>query len=266
MSGAAQSLLEVSGLGLSFAGLKALDDVSLRVEPGKLVAIIGPNGAGKTSLFNCISGVYRPQQGSICFGGRDITHLPPHRITALGVGRMFQNLALFEHLTTLENLQLGRHHLYRTSWWHDALWSPRARREEIAHRERVEQIIDFLNLERYRKLPVGVLPYGVLKRIELGRALCMEPKLLLLDEPAAGLNHEETEDLARYLLDVSEELGVTQVLIEHELRFVLDLADEVVVLDFGRRIASGTPEQIREDPAVIEAYVGGTSAPQVAAS
>ncbi len=248
--------LEIEDVGLWFAGVRALDGVSLAVDRGALVAVIGPNGAGKTSLFNCISGFYRPQRGRIRLSERDITRLPPHRIASLGVARMFQNLALFENLTVLDNLLIGRHHLYRRHFWSNLLWLPGTQREEVAHRRRVEEVIDFLHLERYRATPVLILPYGVRKRIELGRALCMEPELLLLDEPTAGLNQEETEDMARYLLDIKEELGITQILIEHELRFVLDLAERVAVLDFGQKIAEGTPEEIRRDPAVIEAYIG----------
>ncbi len=235
-------LLRVEGVSLSFAGVKALDRVDLEVPRGGLVAVIGPNGAGKTSLFNCISGVYRPTAGAVRLDGVDLVGRPPQKVAALGVARMFQNLALFEHLTVLENLQLGRHHLYQSRWWHDVWMLPKARREEVAHRRRVEEVIEFLELERVRKMPAGILPYGILKRVELGRALCAEPRLLLLDEPAAGLNREETEDLAAYLLDVRRELGVTLVLIEHDLRFVLDLADRVTVLDFGERIAEGTPD------------------------
>lgn len=257
-------LLEAHGISLSFRGVRALEDVSLVVPGGTMVAVIGPNGAGKTSLFNCISGVYRPDTGSIRLGGQDITSLPPHRIAARGVGRMFQNLALFEHLTTLDNLLLGRHHLYRSGWFGDLLWSRASRRQEVAHRQAVEVIIEFLELERYRQTPIGILPYGVLKRIELGRALAMEPRVLLLDEPAAGLNREETEDLARFLLDIREELGITQVLIEHDLRFVLELADRVQVLDFGRTIAEGTPEEIRQDARVNEAYTGSMAAQEPA--
>jgi len=177
----------------------------------------------------------------------------------MGVGRMFQNLALFEHLTTLDNLLLGCHHRYESRWWQDAIWSRRTRDEEVRHREAVEEVIDFLDLARYRRMPVGILPYGVLKRIELGRALAMKPDLLLLDEPAAGLNHEETEDLACYMMDVGRELRITQLLIEHELRFVLDLADRVVVLDFGTKIAEELPGEVAEHPRVIEAYVGGAT-------
>ncbi len=250
-------LLEIGDLSLSFAGVKALRDVSLSINEGELVAIIGPNGAGKTSLFNCISGAYRPQAGSIRLRGDELVGMKPDRIASLGVARMFQNLALFDHLTVLENLLLGRHYRYETRWWHDLFWSPRTQHEEVRHRRFAEEIIDFLNLELYRKTPVGILPYGVLKRVELGRALCMEPSLLLLDEPAAGLNQEETEDLARYLLDIKEQMGVTQVLIEHELRFVLELADRVAVLDFGQKIADGSPSEIKTNVAVTEAYVGG---------
>jgi len=257
----ATPLLEVRSVGLTFSGITALRDVSLAVARGELVAIIGPNGAGKTSLFNCISGAYRPTSGQVRLAGRSLARDPPHVIAGLGVGRMFQNLALFDHLTVLDNLLLGRHHLIRSTFLHDLFWFGRTRREEVRHRDKVEAMIDFVHLERYRKTPVGILPYGVKKRIELARALCMEPTLLLLDEPAAGRNAEETEDMARYLLDIKEELGITQLLIEHELRFVLELADRVVVLNFGEKIAEGPPAEIQTHPAVIAAYVGATPTP-----
>ena len=251
------SFLSLDSVSLSFAGVRALDGISLQVEQGAFMAVIGPNGAGKTSLFNCISGVYRPQKGSIKLGGEELTALAPHRIAGLGVARMFQNLALFENLSVLDNLLVGRHHLFNSGVMASLFWLPSAQREEVAHRTKVEEIIEFLNLEKYRKTPVQILPYGVRKRVELGRALAMEPSLLLLDEPTAGLNQEETEDMARYLLDIQTELGVTQILIEHELRFVMDLSDRIMVLDFGKTIAEGEPEEISEHPAVIEAYVGG---------
>lgn len=247
--------LTIDKVTLAFAGIKALTDISLTVARGELVAIIGPNGARKTSLFNCISGAYRPT-GSIKLGDRELVGEKPHDIASLGVGRMFQNLALFDHLSVLDNLLLGRHTRMKTSLISDALFVFRTRREEVAHREVVERFIDFVHLERFRKTPVGILPYGVKKRVELARALCMEPTLLLLDEPAAGLNAEETEDLARYLLDIKEELGVTQLLIEHELRFVLELADRVAVLNFGQKIAEGPPTEIQRHPAVLAAYIG----------
>lgn len=253
------AFLEIDDVGLSFAGVRALDGVSLTAERGQLVAVIGPNGAGKTSLFNCISGVYRPTNGKIHLDGKNTTRMPPHDIAAMGVARMFQNLALFENLTVLDNLLIGRHHLYKKPFWSNMLWMRGSRAEELDHRRRAEEIIDFLHLEKYRKIPVMILPYGVRKRVELGRALCMEPKLLMLDEPTAGLNQEETEDMARYILDIKDELNVTQILIEHELRFVLDLADKVAVLDFGQKIAEGPPEEVRTHPAVIEAYIGGAA-------
>ncbi len=248
--------LVLQDLVLRFAGITALDGVSLTVRAGTLQALIGPNGAGKTSLFNCISGVSVPQEGSIRFGDHDLRALRPHDRASVGVARMFQNLAVFPQLTVLENLLLGRHHLWRSSWLADALSLPSARREEVRHRAAAEEIIESLVLEAVRKTPAGVLPYGVLKRVELGRALAMEPTLLLLDEPAAGLNQEETEDLARVLLDVHEERGLTMLLIEHDLGFVLDLADRVAVLDFGRLVAEGSPAGIAADPAVQAAYVG----------
>ncbi len=250
-------MLSVQDISLSFSGVKALDGVSIEAESGDLLAVIGPNGAGKTSLFNCISGVYQPQKGDVRLEGDSLLQYSAHDIASKGVARMFQNLALFDQMTVLDNMLLGSHHLYKTPWWKNLMFGKAARREEIEHRERIEDIIDFLHLEQYRKMPVGILPYGILKRVELGRALAMQPKLLLLDEPAAGLNSEETEDMARYILDIKEELGITQILIEHELHMVLDLADHIAVLDFGKRIAFGSPDEIRKDPAVIEAYLGG---------
>jgi branched-chain amino acid transport system ATP-binding protein len=249
-------LLELDRVKLQFSGIVALDGVSMTVEECSVHAIIGPNGAGKTSLFNCVSAIYRPTAGDVRLRGRRIDRMAPHQVAGLGVARMFQNLALFENLTVLENLLIGRHHLVRTGMLAQMLRLPAAVRSEIAHRRRVAEIIDFLRLERYRQAPVLTLPYGVRKRVELGRALAMEPDLLLLDEPTSGLNQEETEEMARYVLDISEELRITQLLIEHEIRFVLDLADAITVLDFGKKIAEGPPDAVRADEAVIAAYLG----------
>lgn len=263
--------LEIRNLSLAFSGVQALKDISFSATAGSLTSIIGPNGAGKTSLFNCISGLVEPQSGVIRLDGKELKGaddkgLEPHDRAAFGVARMFQNLALYEHLSVVDNLLVGRHHLFKQEkhgWLQDLFWMPSAKAAEVAHRRRVEEIIDFLHLEAVRKSYAGVLPYGVLKRVELGRALCMEPKLLLLDEPAAGLNQEETEDMARFILDVKEELGITILLIEHDLHLVMDLADRVVVLDFGQMLTEGTPEEVRDHPEVIRAYTG-SSAPQEA--
>ena len=250
------SLLEVRELTLAFSGLVALDGVSFDANEGELLAIIGPNGAGKTSIFNCLNGVYRPRTGTMRFQGRDLRGLRPHEIARLGIARVFQNVELFPHMTVADNLMLGRHVLMRTGLITGALWLGPARREEVRHRRRVEEVIDFLEMQAIRASPVGALPYGLQKRVQLGRALAMEPKLLLLDEPVAGMNLEETEDIARFVLDVKEELGVTQILVDHDMGVVLDIADRVVVLDFGRKIAEGTPDEIRRNPNVARAYLG----------
>ena len=250
------SLLEVRELTLAFSGLVALDGVSFDANDGELLAIIGPNGAGKTSIFNCLNGVYRPRTGTMRFQGRDLRGLRPHEIARLGIARVFQSVELFPHMTVADNLMLGRHVLMRTGLITGALWLGPARREEVRHRRRVEEVIDFLEMQAIRASPVGALPYGLQKRVQLGRALAMEPKLLLLDEPVAGMNLEETEDVARFVLDVKEELGVTQILVDHDMGVVLDIADRVVVLDFGRKIAEGAPDAIRRNPDVERAYLG----------
>ncbi|SDG43511.1 branched-chain amino acid transport system ATP-binding protein [Lentzea fradiae] len=250
------SVLEVTGVRLAFNGVVAVDGVSFSVEEGELFAVIGPNGAGKTSVFNVLSGVYRPQRGTVRFAGEDLTGLRPHRIAARGMARTFQNIELFSHLTVVDNLMLGRHNHMRHGALSAFLWLGRARREELANRAAVEEVIDFLELEQWRRYPVGLLPYGVQKRVELGRALAMEPKLLLLDEPVAGMNVEETEDMARFILDVREELAIPMIMVEHDMGLVMDLADRVMVMDFGRPIRTGTPSEVQRDPDVIRAYLG----------
>jgi branched-chain amino acid transport system ATP-binding protein len=249
-------VLSVQDVHLRFGGLKALRGVSFDVRPDELFAIIGPNGAGKTSIFNCLSGVYRPQEGSISFLGEDLRRRSPEQIARAGVARMFQNIALFENLTVLDNLMLGRHPHIEYGTFSAFLWLGKARREEVRHREVVEEIVEFLGIEQYRKAHVGALPQGVKKRVELGRALAMEPKLLLLDEPVAGMNVEETEDMARFIVDIGRELSIAMVLVEHDMGLVMDLADRVLVLDFGAPVAVDVPAEIQRNPDVIKAYLG----------
>jgi branched-chain amino acid transport system ATP-binding protein len=257
MNGNDEPVLEFRDVRLSFAGVKAIDGVSFEVGPHELFAIIGPNGAGKTSIFNVLSGVYRPQSGSITFRGESLIGLRPHQIAARGMARTFQNVELFANLTVLENLMLGRHTHIRYGSLAAVAWLGKARREEIANRAAVEDIVDFLELEQWRRLPVGLLPFGVQKRVELGRALAMDPKLLLLDEPVAGMNLEETEDMARYIADIRDELDIPIILVEHDMGLVMDIADRVLVVDFGVPVATGVPAEIQHHPDVIRAYLGG---------
>jgi branched-chain amino acid transport system ATP-binding protein len=233
----------------------ALSEVSLSVEKGELCAVIGPNGAGKTCLLNCISGFYKPERGSIVYDGRSLIGMRPDRIAKLGIARTFQNVELFSNLNAIDNMLLGRHHHFTEGFFRNAVLGYRSR-EETEQRRKVEEIIDFLEMEKWRKQPVGNLPYGVRKRVELGRALAQEPTLLLLDEPMAGMNLEETEDIARFIIDIHEELGVTIVMIEHDMDVVMDVSQRICVLDFGRKIAEGTPEQVQRDAQVQKAYLG----------
>ena len=253
-------LLDVAGLVLRFGGVTALHDVSFSVQPGALNAIIGPNGAGKTSLLNCISGVYRPQQGRIVFDGRDVSRLGPATRTRLGIARTFQNIALFRGMTVLDNLLIGRHVHQKTGTLAGGIYWGRGQKEEIRERERDEEIIDFLEIQPWRKKVVHTLAYGLQKRVELGRALALDPRLLLLDEPMAGMNAEEKEDMARYVLDINEERGTTVVMIEHDMGVVMDLSHRVVVLNFGQKIADGAPDEVQRNAQVQAAYLGGQAA------
>ena len=248
--------LSVHDLTLTFGGLNALSNVSLEIHPGTITSIIGPNGAGKTSLLNCVSGFYHATSGSIRFEGNEIVGASPHQVSRLGVARAFQNIELFSGLSVLDNLMLARHSHLHYSFWQSLWFYGRAREQEIVNRRHVEEVIDFMELAAVRKAVVGALSYGVRKRVEVARALTLAPKLLLLDEPMAGMNSSEKEDIVRFILDIKAERDITVVLIEHDLGVVMDISDQVYVLDFGQRIAGGTPEVVARDPAVIEAYVG----------
>lgn len=252
-------ILDVQNISLRFGGVNALTDISFNVREHEVRAIIGPNGAGKSSMLNCINGVYQPQAGSIAFRGQTFHHMSSRQVAELGLGRTFQNLALFKGMSVLDNIMTGRNLRMRTNLFQQAVrgfgWGA-AEREEAEHREVVERIIDFLEIQAWRKTPVGRLPYGLQKRIDLGRALAMEPQVLLLDEPMAGMNVEEKQEMSRFILDVNDEFGTTIVLIEHDMRVVMDISDRVVVLDYGKKIGDGSPDEVRNNPDVISAYLG----------
>ncbi len=250
-------LLEIKGLSLHFGGITALSNLQMTVKEGQLHAVIGPNGAGKTSLFNCVSGVYHPSRGDILLRGESISHLRPYQIAERGIARTFQNIELFSNMSVIENLLLGCHTHMTSGPLSCAFFFGKAVNQEVEKRLHVEEIIDFLEIEKVRKKTVGTLPYGIQKRVEIGRALAMNPKILLLDEPVAGMNQEETEDIARFILDIKEEKKITVVMVEHDMGVVMDIADTITVLDFGSKIGEGTPAQVQSNPEVVAAYLGG---------
>jgi branched-chain amino acid transport system ATP-binding protein len=251
-----EPLLSMDDISLSFGGVNALSGISLHVREHEILAIIGPNGAGKSSLLNVINGVYHPNSGTVTYKGATRSQMRPHVAASQGIARTFQNIALFKGMTVLDNIMTGRTLKMHAGFLWQCLYYGKALEEEIAHRHKVEEIIDFLQIESIRKTPVGRLPYGLQKRVELGRALAAEPDLLLLDEPMAGMNIEEKEDMSRFILDVNDEFGTTIVLIEHDMGVVMDLSDRVIVLDYGRKIGDGTPDEIRDNQEVIDAYLG----------
>ncbi|MDF1778360.1 MAG: ABC transporter ATP-binding protein [Rhizobiaceae bacterium] len=249
-------LLQVDNISLSFGGVKAISNISFDVKKGEIRAIIGPNGAGKTSMLNVINGFYHPQEGKITFRGKERISMRPHEAVGQGIARTFQNVALFKGMSTLDNIMTGRSELMKKNMFWQMLWHGPALSEEVEHRTRVEDIIDFLEIQHIRRTPVGNLPYGLQKRVELGRALAMEPSLLLLDEPMAGMNLEEKEDMSRFIIEVNQQFGTTIALIEHDMGVVMDLSDRIVVLDYGKKIADGAPEEVRNNQDVIDAYLG----------